>query len=562
MIAKNRAEAARQAAIAERRKAIFEKYGTKTMKAVLNSVYSHASELFMQGGLERVNNFLVVDSIKVIQPALLDLYGRIVYTLKAEASADKKSLACGIETKATQQEIDAATRAILDGLVQYAYDSAGIIASTSNDYITNFVTRQLGSAEFVNAGPRAMARAMVEYGDGISLGQAERIARTETLSVYSEAQAKFTDEIWDEAEMGPLYKQWYSNRDRRVRDDHKKMNNRIVPNGEPFVMPNGDVMMYPGDRSSAKPENYVNCLLPDNQITFGNIVRLFRCQYVGEVVEIKTISGLQISVTMNHPILTSAGWMSAKFINKGCNIVKSGARNGLGIKDFNVNSSNTKVGELYNSLSKTRNHHRVSSSIVNFHGDRPDSNIEVIDVAWSLVDSIKAHSAQTRVGKLFELSKSIGVELVDDGSIDQFLASALLPSNSIMGLFGEFLDIISRTFSKSNLVSLASTSYIKAQLFNAPNDSRTTNSEDTSHLEDRNPVLMHLFYWFKEIRTLALDLSFDEVCSVTFSHYDGHVFNIEDINSFYTSAGIVNHNCRCSYAAIPEELVPVRQRKK
>lgn len=259
MIAKNRAEAARQAAIAERRKAIFEKYGAKTMKAVLNSVYAHASALYIEGGLERVNNFLVVDSIKVIQPALLDLYGRIVYTLKAEASADKKSLANGIETKATQEEIDAATRAILDGLVQYAYDSAGIIASTSNDYITNFVTRQLGSAEFVNAGPRAMARAMVEYGDEISLGQAERIARTETLSVYSEAQAKFTDEIWDEAEMGPLYKQWYSNRDKRVRDDHKKMNNRIVPNGDPFVMPNGDAMMYPGDRSSAKPENYVNC---------------------------------------------------------------------------------------------------------------------------------------------------------------------------------------------------------------------------------------------------------------------------------------------------------------
>jgi hypothetical protein len=104
---------------------------------------------------------------------------------------------------------------------------------------------------------------MRRHSDALTVYKSEMIARTEVLASYSEAQEKFTREIWDEVEDGPLYKKWYTNRDRRAREDHKKMNGRVVRLEDTFKMKlkkgKTDELKYPGDRGANYRESIINC---------------------------------------------------------------------------------------------------------------------------------------------------------------------------------------------------------------------------------------------------------------------------------------------------------------
>ena len=85
-----------------------------------------------------------------------------------------------------------------------------------------------------------------------------RIARTETTRVQNSAKM----DIGKEGQrLGyTMFKRWIATTDGRVRDDHLAMNGVEVPQDEPFVLPDGSKMMFPGDISmGAPPEQVINC---------------------------------------------------------------------------------------------------------------------------------------------------------------------------------------------------------------------------------------------------------------------------------------------------------------
>ena len=91
-----------------------------------------------------------------------------------------------------------------------------------------------------------------------SLKDSIRIARTETTRVQNSAKM----DIGKEGQrLGfTMYKRWIATTDGRVREDHKEMNGDEKPQDEPFVLPDGSKMMFPGDISmGAPPEQTINC---------------------------------------------------------------------------------------------------------------------------------------------------------------------------------------------------------------------------------------------------------------------------------------------------------------
>lgn len=91
-----------------------------------------------------------------------------------------------------------------------------------------------------------------------SLKDSIRIARTETTRVQNSAKM----DIGREGQrLGfEMWKRWVSTTDGRVREDHLAMNGVEVPQDSPFIMPNGDKLMFPGDISlGASPESVINC---------------------------------------------------------------------------------------------------------------------------------------------------------------------------------------------------------------------------------------------------------------------------------------------------------------
>lgn len=91
-----------------------------------------------------------------------------------------------------------------------------------------------------------------------SLKDSIRIARTETTRVQNSAKM----DIGAEGQrLGfDMWKRWVATTDSRVREDHLAMNGVEVPQDSPFIMPNGDRLMFPGDISlGASAESVINC---------------------------------------------------------------------------------------------------------------------------------------------------------------------------------------------------------------------------------------------------------------------------------------------------------------
>lgn len=91
-----------------------------------------------------------------------------------------------------------------------------------------------------------------------SLKDSIRIARTETIRVQNSAKM----DIGKEGQrLGyEMEKVWIATTDGRVREDHLAMNGVAVDQDDPFILPDGSKMMFPGDISlGADASQVCNC---------------------------------------------------------------------------------------------------------------------------------------------------------------------------------------------------------------------------------------------------------------------------------------------------------------
>lgn len=281
---------------------------------------------------------------------------------------------------------------------------------------------------------------------------------------------------------------------------------------------------------------------------------------MGEVIEFKMPSGHKLTVTPNHPILTSVGWKRACEINELDQLVENTVINGLGVADVDVEGGNAEVGKLYDSLLKSGGAYGVSSGVVDFHGDRPNTDVEVVDVAWTLMDGTKAKVKTSRINKFFELTESAGCPLVSDSSLDKFLSASLLSSDSFVSLTGDFGKFLGSCFTESELVGFASGSRIDVKVSEAGKNNTSADSELLGHCKYRNAILEHLFDWFMELNSIGKMCRFSPASSIAVTHYDGPVYNVEDVDSIYSASTIINHNCRCVVNYAPaEQMAELRE---
>lgn len=102
-----------------------------------------------------------------------------------------------------------------------------------------------------------MAKRLKSVAEGY-LGDTIRIARTETTRIENSARQAVGDE--GKRRGFKMEKVWVATYDDRTRDDHLAMDGVAVPNDEPFVLPDGTQMMFPGDISLGAGANQVcNC---------------------------------------------------------------------------------------------------------------------------------------------------------------------------------------------------------------------------------------------------------------------------------------------------------------
>lgn len=125
-----------------------------------------------------------------------------------------------------------------------------------------------------------------------------------------------------------------------------------------------------------------NCLVPGGAVLAEGVVAHSCREYNGPVITLETSRGNKITVTPNHPILTTEGFVPAGSLHKGFKIIEAAGKYrflfGKAPNDINIP---TPVEQIAHSIVQTGGGSavRVKSSPVQFHGDgSADGEVNVI----------------------------------------------------------------------------------------------------------------------------------------------------------------------------------------
>ena len=181
----------------------------------------------------------------------------------------------------------------------------------------------------------------------------------------------------------PVQKQWLATLDMRTRHWHKALDGVIVDYDKPFHNEFGDIM-FPGD-PDADGANVYNCFVGDTKIaTDSNIVRSYKHDYSGQLFTIKSASGIEFTCTPNHPILTASGWVAAERLKYGDNLLIASVRENSFLRvNPDIDHTFACIDAIHDFLNMFGGK-RATSKMVNFHGDIPASDVEIITQKWFL----------------------------------------------------------------------------------------------------------------------------------------------------------------------------------
>lgn len=384
------------------------------------------------------------------------------------------------------------------------------------------------------------------------------IARTETHGAANFAMHRTAQET-----RLNLEKEWVSVEDMRtraiIRDDefdHVSMNGQRVAMDEPFLMPwrNGPSLpiMYPGEAGLPGGAT-INCLPPWSNVRLAGIKRVMRCEYVGDLFQFSFAGPVDFTVTANHPVLTLSGWKAARHVVEGDDLIYNffGDSFPSGI-NANVKNRHARVDELYNTLKSLGNIVRADLGAVNFHGDMPNSDVNIVTAHGQLRDAMIAEGhhlfgdislADTHIAKGLLLARRM-IGLRDS-------AAAYFPDGG-MGGFGAGNASVWAGHSGLSAIAFADIRSLDAKVIEATVNHAARNIEGLGNSIGAISSIKHALHFGKQALTddapSGVLRSFKpvKVTAIKRFHYDGPVYNCETDTGLIVSDGVVNHNCRCA----------------
>jgi hypothetical protein len=257
----------------------------------------------------------------------------------------------------------------------------------------------------------------------------------------------------------------------------------------------------------------------------------------GDLVTIHTSGSRELSVTPNHPILTSNGWVNAGALRKGDNLIRyHGPVEGVPVGGPDHERGESTIGEVYETLRQASG---VTSVLVpgaaeQFHGDGSiDSEVDVV-LSDRLLgsDGQPARLEQAPEGQ-FLLSGVRLPSLLAARSELEVIIAAHHAANCVVSGTGEPRALNGVSVGHADIHSLASTADRDATTAQDSSDYRPGDTLSAGHLLDG----------------LAGLVSSDEVVEVEERKWSGHVYNLQSGGGWYVASDYIVHNCRCSTAA-------------
>jgi len=284
------------------------------------------------------------------------------------------------------------------------------------------------------------------------------------------------------------------------------------------------------------PPAHPRCILPGNEVAIPDLVSAAQSFYVGRCVEITLSNGSKISVTPNHPILTSRGWVPAQFINEADYVITTtDAKRIFEAINPHDNYRPTSVEQVFRSSVEASKVLPVSmkTSPEDFHGDGGGvhGNIQVVNVNRLLGRDVKP-----------SLSQPVGEHNLSGRDVS---SSEVFETPGAENLFVNGDNPVSRgSVGRLDLLSTLSGGHVR------PLDSLGLGlvsagdvvlTQDTANNTSLDAKLAGEF-----VLRFSRYVSAAKVVSVREFDFSGHVYDFETSGyELYICNGIITHNCRC-----------------
>lgn len=291
-------------------------------------------------------------------------------------------------------------------------------------------------------------------------------------------------------------------------------------------------MPLPGEYS---PPLHPRCILPGNEVVaLGPISGAAKSFYVGDAIEITTENGSILTVTQNHHIATTLGWVQAKFLAEGDYVLSTPDTEGVVSRvDPDNNNRPAMVEDVFSSLEMTGVSTVVKPLPIDFYGDAEffKGDVHIVGADGFLWRDSQPFASKriAKTGFQDSLKREVGLERV--GSFAPFSEGALSPlTGNVSG--GE----LSIPLGGGHCGPLDTFSF-------GPVSGSDTSREQS--LSDTTPSDA------EKLGQLVLGCSGliepDKIININRFAYTGHVYDLQcDMFGLYIIQGVLVKNCRCT----------------
>jgi hypothetical protein len=330
--------------------------------------------------------------------------------------------------------------------------------------------------------------------------------------------------------------------------------------------------------------------LPGNLIESSSPLAFETICYNGDAIIIRTASGKFLSVTPNHPVLTDRGWVAAKFVKVGDNVLSHSVCNWTSdsmIPDKkHIPTVVEKIPSAFNMLRLGR----VPKSAQNLYSQREDGKVDVVFANRFLWDSFDTTFKQQTKKKLFGRGDIRLIPFNTFSNFTKMLKRKFLASSPLLGVsdsgfsFSDShispsvvsgfrtsttFDIVSNKDSFNNLsgnIELLRNSLFRNSRLVETNNIGFRHNEfipgvsgnfDAFNLRNfgftpKEPVSLEIIRQgllssipsaSGNLATIASNIVFDSVVDVGVRFFSGHVYSLQTKEEWYSSNNIISHNC-------------------
>jgi hypothetical protein len=381
-----------------------------------------------------------------------------------------------------------------------------------------------------------------------------------------------------------LGKKWIHSHVGIPRPYHLFLHGTIVKADEQFELQgeDGEVYMIDGPHDPILPvSEVVNCFVGETQIDETNPEAIFKSKYSGQLITLQTSRGNKITVTPNHPILTSNGFVKAMNFRIGDDVICCPLGKLSAVGNPNIDYIPSTFEKKFNSFRIKFMNQRITLGGVNFYGDIPKGNVEIVFTNSFLKKRFNSFLLKPRSKTSFILSNIELTSFFPQSLIMQFFGRAYSSTRNSMGRFILFLSLLRSHLFPTQVFSFASIPVFASMSFQKSHQTWSRNVVNQRKLFDRLTSKVFgeniLRNWnflsscfdamlFKVPKKSGFaDMEFptnflgkftgnvfpDKISSINFFHADSiDVFTMQTTNGIYNANGILASNCRCTVVPV------------